>query len=144
MGDFGENWTKTIDKAFGNINIDVVDSSKWKRTLSGTAEAVVRINTDGKVDFNKKEDEKRGTVVAEYFGERHDNVSGGTGTIPIKFSPGDEVISLDIQWAATVYTNEGYYNNPSGGSAGSVPIEGDIYKRGDTLSLTILKVLPNC
>jgi len=143
MGELGQRYRQYLERSLGQLSIDVVSGSKWKRAINGTAEASVNVTGgNSKIDFKKQGDEKSGTLVAEYFGERNVGYGGGTATINIGFSPGDEKIILDFNSKATIYTNDGYYNNPTNSTAGSVPIEGDIWKRGDNLNPATLKVIP--
>lgn len=145
MADVGQRFTQLVEPALGQFSIDVTDGSKAKRTLSGTAEAFVRINADGKVDFNKEKDEKRGTVVADFFSDKDMGRGANmTTSFTLEFALGDEDITLSMDSRTATLTAPDYYGQRSKGTVmGSVPIQGDIYKRGDTLSSAILKVLPD-
>jgi hypothetical protein len=144
MADVGQRFTQHVEPALGPFNIDVIEGSKAKRTISGMAEAFVRVNDIGKIDFNKKEDWKRATVVADFFSERHYLDATYTSSFIIEFSLEDEIISLTQYDTTATLTAPDFYKTATRGTVmGSVPIEGYIYSRGDNLSPAILKALPN-
>ena len=144
MGDVGQRFKQYVDKALGKeLSIDVVSGSTWTRRITGKAEATVDVSGGkNKIEFKKQGDQKGGeSLVADYFVDTQVGDTYVSMNIRVGFSPGDESIKLDGYETATAITPDiGFTGNKT--AMGSVPIEGDIWKRGDTLSPATLKIPP--